>query len=889
MAGGMQPLDRVLTPVGDPIMTAKFLVPVMNAPVLERRRLIELLTAGVAGPVTLVSAPAGSGKTVLAGAWVRHEVAPGPVAWISLDEEDDLPGVFWTYVVAGLQRSGVDVSGVGTPEHPDVVDHSLLVRLAARLCERADPVVLVLDNAEVITRLQICEQLDFLVRHAAGRLRLVVVTRLDPGLPLPQYRLEAMVSEIRFPDLAFRPDEARQLLAARRPELSDAAVRAFTYLTRGWAAGLRLAEFPVHGEGAEDLDPALLAASDIAVYFRSEVLQAQPTPVRDFLLATSVVDTLSPDLASHLSGLREAGATVRALAQSSAFVEAVPEDEEAFRYHPLVRDLLTAQLRREFPARWRRLNRKAARWMARDGRTAEAVRHFAAAGDWDEAAAVLVRQRGVARLLAGGPSDALAVALADMPAGLPGPDAAVAAAALAVVRADLDSCDKHLTRAGEVVYGSAADTALELELATALTALARAAAAGGVGGALAAEAAELAIGRVGARRPIDAVTGALVAYGRGCVQLASGDLALARESLSAAAREAEDAGSAVLTGRCRARLALAEALSGRLEAAKESAAAVETLGTDGPSGDQPGSAPPFPAAAAALAWVASERGELAGALAEVRRIGAGGRRNDDVVVAAVVALVRCRLLRARGDLPGARAALDGLTLSVDALPVWLEQRVAAADAGVLLAQDRAEAAAERVQRGSADDGADCLLALGWAKLPLGAAAESTRFARQVMQRPGTTVDLQVGAHLLAAAAALAMGHAEQAGAALDEAARLAAPARVRRPFDEAPPRLRAVLEHRRQHPAATPGPRGVPAAPGVPTAHREDDVIVQPLTDREREVLRYLDALLPTEEIAARMFVSVNTVKTHVRAILRKLSAERRNDAVRRARERGLV
>src|SRR6185312_14136483 len=104
-----EPLQRRLTPAGDPIMTAKFLVPVVNAPIVQRGRLIDLMTACVAGPVTLVSAPAGSGKTVLASSWVAAGAAPGPVAWISVDEEDDLPGVFWSYVVTGLERCGVDV------------------------------------------------------------------------------------------------------------------------------------------------------------------------------------------------------------------------------------------------------------------------------------------------------------------------------------------------------------------------------------------------------------------------------------------------------------------------------------------------------------------------------------------------------------------------------------------------------------------------------------------------------------------------------------------------------------------------------------------------------------------------------------------------------------
>src|SRR3954468_15140475 len=147
--------EELLTPAGDPIMTAKFLVPVLNAPVLDRPRLVQQLTAAAAGPLTLISASAGSGKTVLASSWVRAGAAPGPVGWIRLDEEDDVPGVFWTYVLIGLERAGVDVTGVGIPEDAERIDHSLLVRLAARLSERSAPIVLVLDKAETITRQRI--------------------------------------------------------------------------------------------------------------------------------------------------------------------------------------------------------------------------------------------------------------------------------------------------------------------------------------------------------------------------------------------------------------------------------------------------------------------------------------------------------------------------------------------------------------------------------------------------------------------------------------------------------------------------------------------------------------------------------------------------------------
>jgi LuxR family maltose regulon positive regulatory protein len=221
----------------------------------------------------------------------------------------------------------------------------------------------------------------------------------------------------------------------------------------------------------------------------------------------------------------------------------------------------------------------------------------------------------------------------------------------------------------------------------------------------------------------------------------------------------------------------------------------------------------------------------------------------------------------------------------------------AAAVGVCLAQGRPEAAVERLPRQMPDGEVPLLLALGWTKLATGAAVESGRLARQVTQQPVGGLDLHVGAHLLAAASALALGQAEPAGLSLREAVRLAAASGCRRPFDEAPRRVKSLLDQRRpalpmQAAPASPSlsPRRGGSALHVPTQARPPQgVLIQPLTEREREVLGYLDALLPTEEIAARMFVSVNTVKTHVRAILRKLSAERRNEAIRRARELGLL
>ena len=636
MVAGMEVPERATTPSGDPIMTSKFLVPAVKAPVVPRPRLFERLTRAVRGPLTLVSAPAGSGKTVLVSMWAASGDAPGPLVWISLDEEDHQPGVFWSYVLADLTRAGLDSGKMRPPDRNEVVEHSLLVRLAAALSERSAPIVLVLDNAEALTRQQIFDDLDFLLGHSAGRLRLVLVTRVDPNLPLPQYRLARSVTEIRFPELAFTPDEARQLLAGRKPELSDTAVLAFSYRTRGWAAGLRLVGVE-DGRGGQLDDAVDFAGTDIALYFRTEVLDAQPPGVRDLLLSTSVVDVLYPELAVVLSGSRGAAPTLRELAQASVFVDVVPgsagrDGGEAYAYHPLVRDLLRAQIRHQSPTRTRRLHRKAARWLAESGRTSEAMRQYAVAEDWEEAAQLLVLEHGVGRLLAAGPADGLAETFARMPAATSGPAAAVARAVLAVQQGDLVAADKQLGRAGELVTDlDAAGSALPL--AVSVTKMIRAAVGGDGQEALSTAAlVQSLVAEAGAPPDPDVGPLALLASARGGFLL--GELAFAREMFRSVLGAVPAGRSTVVRSYALAQLALVEASAGHLTAAVE--AAEEALDAGGPP-PSTGTAPLGTCAAhVALAWVAADRGELDPAAAHVRAAQAEGSGGFDPVASAAL-------------------------------------------------------------------------------------------------------------------------------------------------------------------------------------------------------------------------------------------------------------
>ena len=192
-------------------MLAKLDMPTLPSTALRRPRLVERVTAGAEGRLTVVCAPAGCGKTTLLLSWVEAGLAPGPVVWISLDALDRQPGIFWSYLLTGLTRAGVAPASVPAPDHPYRLDPSFLIRLSAALYQRTEPVVVVLDDADAVADSPLCGQLDFLLRNAGPALRLVLLTRDDPAVSLPRHRLAGTVTEIGAAELAASPTEATAL------------------------------------------------------------------------------------------------------------------------------------------------------------------------------------------------------------------------------------------------------------------------------------------------------------------------------------------------------------------------------------------------------------------------------------------------------------------------------------------------------------------------------------------------------------------------------------------------------------------------------------------------------------------------------------------------------
>ena len=250
-------------PADDPILESKVTVPDVPGWAIQRPRITRLITRGTRWcPLTVVTGPPGAGKTMAATLWAAAR--PGAVAWLSLDEYDNRPSGFWSYVVAALRRAGVAVPDT-RPAPTRGRQHVFLLRLASVLAAQDPPVTLVLDDFHLLTEPLVLDGLNFVLRNAGAGLRLVACSRIDPLLPLHRYRLAGQLAEIRASDLAFNVAEAGLLMTQHGDTLSAAALECLTRRTEGWAAGIRLAAMSVGSHPDPDQFVKELITDDSAV------------------------------------------------------------------------------------------------------------------------------------------------------------------------------------------------------------------------------------------------------------------------------------------------------------------------------------------------------------------------------------------------------------------------------------------------------------------------------------------------------------------------------------------------------------------------------------------------------------------------------------------------
>src|SRR6516162_1978108 len=309
--GDRQVVTRAKGPAAaarDPILASKITAPGVPGWAVQRPRISKLIAEGVRWcPLTVVTGPPGAGKTMALALWAAAE--PGMVAWVSLDEYDNRPGVFWSHVVAALRRSGIAAPNtVPAAARGRAGDHAFLLRLAAALAAQDPPVTLVLDDLHLLTDPVVLDGLDFMLRNVGPGLRLVVCSRTDPLLRLHRYRGAGQLAEILPSDLAFTTAEAGLLLSRHGVTLTADLLERLTRRTEGWAVGLRLAALSLRSNPDPGQFIEELIAEDSAVtgYLVDEVLGAQPPQVRDVLLSTSILDQVSVDAAVELTGDEQA-------------------------------------------------------------------------------------------------------------------------------------------------------------------------------------------------------------------------------------------------------------------------------------------------------------------------------------------------------------------------------------------------------------------------------------------------------------------------------------------------------------------------------------------------------------------------------------------------------
>jgi len=873
-------------PTAVPDLLSGKLAPAQVAqPALLRPRLLTALSECVQrAPLTLISGVAGAGKTALAASWREAQPETRHIGWVTLDDYDDDPVTFWGYVTEALARAGVGLVRSAPGESLPV---TFVPRLAAALMARPAPVVLIIDNADHITDRRITAALDLLIRNAGERLRLVLCGRADPQLPLHAYRLDGSLAEIRSADLAFTAHETGELLAAAGVAATPEVAAALCEETEGWAVGVRLAVAPLkQGMAPEDLLASLLDDDGgVTQYLFEEVLRDQPAAVRRFLLRVSVTDELWPDLVERLAGRINGRRILSELAHANAFVEPSPGAPGGYRIHALFRELLRAQLAYGHPTEVPRLHRICAEWYAEAGLGLAAVNHAVAAKDWSFATRLLVEDLLVGRVLAHRPSPALH-SMTAIPADLADADAVVVRAASAMSVGELPAVSDLATAAHAA---SDAANGLSLRASAAVVSVVGFAFRGSTDlpPDLPATADDLVAAlpedRETARREMMAVLSTArflraLASDRPTPALLAG--------LGEAAVVANAAGSRPLRVRPLAYLALLEALGGRLNRAERLIRDAATRWAEEP----PPGPQTSPVLGVARAWVHLYRYELEQAREWADRAQEQATGTPDArFVVPLAMVVHSGLLRLRHDYAKATAALRPY-VDRQNLPRWIREEVVAEAV-------RTDFVRGAVQEGLARlDGTDD--SSGWATglrataaLLVPSGVGPVRWNALDAPQAGPVVAVRNG--ILRACRQLEYG---QVPTALGELARtldLAAPETLRWPFLDAPLQARRLLRTHpdlREHAAwlslTVPRPGGARSTAPQPEA---PPPLIQDLSEREREVLVHLSEMLSTTEIAATMFISVNTVRTHIRSILRKLASTRRNQAVRRARELHII
>jgi LuxR family maltose regulon positive regulatory protein len=348
--------------------------------------------AVVAEKVTIISAPAGSGKTSLLRAWAGRPGQPRRLALVQVHRGQHDAQQFWLALLGAVRHATGADSGAEPPAAtPDFNAPAMVDRVLSELADARSGVTLVVDDLHELTSPEALAQLTRLLVNLPPHVHAILTTRHDVRLRLHQLRLAGELAEIRAADLRFSERETRELLDASGIALSAAGAALLHQRTEGWAAGLRLAVISLAGHPDPERFVAEFSGSErtVAEYLLAEMLDRQPPDVQDLLLRTSLLDRVYGELADVLTGRPGSERILLDLEDANAFVESLDPGRTWFRYHHLFADFLRLELRRRLPAEVPALHRRAAEWFIRQGQVVDGIRHTQAAGEWAGAARLL--------------------------------------------------------------------------------------------------------------------------------------------------------------------------------------------------------------------------------------------------------------------------------------------------------------------------------------------------------------------------------------------------------------------------------------------------------------------------------------------------------------------
>ena len=870
------------------LLRTKLYIPPLRPNLVPRPRLIEQLNQGLhlGHKLTLISAPVGFGKTTLVSGWIAD--CERPVAWLSLDEGDNDPARFLAYLVAALQTVAANI-GEGvlavlqSPQPPPT--ELILTALLNEITTIPDSFVLVLDDYHVIDAQPVDNALTFLLEHLPPQMHLLIATREDPDLPLARLRGRGQSIELRVADLRFTSSEAAEFLnQVMGLNLSEEDIAALETRTEGWIAGLQMAALSMRGQTdtASFIKSFTGSHHFVLDYLVEEVLQQQSESVQTFLLKTAVLDRLTGSLCDALTGKNNGRQTLEYLEQSNLFILPLDNERRWYRYHHLFADLLRQRLHQQQPDSVAKLHVRASAWYEKNGLWIEAFHHATTANDVERAER-LIEGDGLPLHWHGAAAPVLNW-LASLPTIVldTRPSLWVTYASALIFAGRTSSIEQKLQAAEAALQGAEPDDKTQ-DLVGHIAA---------IRGMMAVSQRQIETIIAQSRRALDLLhpdnlpVRTAAAWTLGYAHELQGDRAAASRAYTEVISNSQASGNFMFTIAATTSLGNIQEAENQLYLAAETHQRALKLAGD----------PPLPFACASylgLARVLYEWNDLDAAQQHGQLSAQLAQQIEGVDAPAACGVLLARLKLAQGDVAGAAALLTEAEQFVRRHKFMFRMPdVAAAQVLTLLRQGNLAAAAHLAEKHD--------LPISQARVHLAQGDTSLALAvlEPLRKRAETKgwADERLKVIVLLAVAHHAHGEKDQAVQLLGDALALAAPGGFIRLFvDEGPP-MAQLLSAAAAHGIMPDYTRKLLAAFETEEQQSEGksylspaQPLIEPLSQRELEVLQLIAQGLSNREISERLFLALSTVKVHNWKIFGKLEVQRRTEAVARARELGLL